>query len=60
MLTKRLTHIGSTLRARSADDTKARSVAGCRLRSWRHVHSGAVKPLILPPCRWRRPARPMH
>lgn len=45
MLTKRLTHIGSTLRARSADD-KAAILAELQAQAWPHVHSGAVKPLI--------------
>ncbi len=45
MLTKRLTHIGSTLRARSADD-KAAILAELQAQVWHHVHSGAVKPLI--------------
>lgn len=45
MLTKRLTHIGSTLRARSADD-KAAILAELQAQVWPHVHSGAVKPLI--------------
>ncbi|MDH0733014.1 NAD(P)H-quinone oxidoreductase [Pseudomonas sichuanensis] len=45
MLTKRLTHIGSTLRARSADD-KAAILADLQAQVWHQVHSGAVKPLI--------------
>nr|WP_225923010.1 NAD(P)H-quinone oxidoreductase [Pseudomonas xantholysinigenes] len=45
MLTKRLTHIGSTLRARSADD-KAAILADLQAKAWPHVRSGAVKPLI--------------
>ncbi|MDU9404429.1 NAD(P)H-quinone oxidoreductase [Pseudomonas sp. zfem004] len=45
MLTKRLTHIGSTLRARSADD-KAAILAELQAQVWHQVHSGAVKPLI--------------
>ncbi|MCG8291410.1 NAD(P)H-quinone oxidoreductase [Pseudomonas entomophila] len=45
LLVKRLTHIGSTLRARSIDD-KAAILADLQARAWPHVHSGAVKPLI--------------
>lgn len=45
MLTKRLTHIGSTLRARSLDD-KAAILAELQAKAWPHVRSGAVKPLI--------------
>ncbi|WP_248921136.1 NAD(P)H-quinone oxidoreductase [Pseudomonas entomophila] len=45
LLVKRLTHIGSTLRARSIDD-KASILADLQARAWPHVHSGAVKPLI--------------
>ncbi len=45
LLTKRLTHIGSTLRARSADD-KAAILEDLQAKAWPHVRSGAVKPLI--------------
>ncbi len=45
MLTKRLTHIGSTLRARSADD-KAQILAELQAKAWPQVRNGAVKPLI--------------
>lgn len=45
MLTKRLTHIGSTLRARSADD-KAAILTDLQAKAWPHVLNGAVKPLI--------------
>lgn len=45
LLVKRLTHIGSTLRARSIDD-KAAILAELQAKAWPHVHSGAVKPLI--------------
>lgn len=45
MLVKRLTHIGSTLRSRSADD-KAGIIAELESQVWPHVRSGAIKPLI--------------
>lgn len=45
MLVKRLTHTGSTLRARSADD-KAQIITDLQRHVWPHVRSGAVKPLI--------------
>lgn len=45
LLTKRLTHIGSTLRARSADD-KAAILGELQAKAWPHIRSGAVKPLI--------------
>jgi len=45
MLVKRLTHIGSTLRSRSADD-KAGIIAELESKVWPHVRNGAVKPLI--------------
>lgn len=45
MLTKRLTHIGSTLRSRSHDD-KAGILAELKSRIWPQIRSGAVRPLI--------------
>ncbi|CAK15645.1 putative Zinc-dependent dehydrogenase [Pseudomonas entomophila L48] len=45
LLVKRLTHIGSTLRARSIDD-KAAILDDLQARVWPHVCGGSVKPLI--------------
>src|SRR5262249_43659788 len=45
MLTKRLTHIGSTLRSRSADD-KAQIIGELEAQVWPLIRAGRVKPLI--------------
>ncbi len=45
MLVKRLTHIGSTLRSRTADEKKA-IIDELETQVWPHVRNGEVKPLI--------------
>ncbi|WP_346778702.1 NAD(P)H-quinone oxidoreductase [Burkholderia sp. Ac-20353] len=45
MLTKRLTHIGSTLRSRTREE-KAQLIDELERSVWPHIRSGAVKPLI--------------
>jgi NADPH2:quinone reductase len=45
MLSKRLTHLGSTLRSRSPDE-KAAIIAELQQQVWPHIHSGHLKPVI--------------
>ena len=45
MLTKRLTHMGSTLRSRSADD-KAQIIGELEAQVWPLIRAGQLKPLI--------------
>lgn len=45
MLTKRLTHIGSTLRSRTHEE-KAAIIGELEAHIWPHIRSGNVKPLI--------------
>jgi NADPH2:quinone reductase len=45
MLTKRLTHIGSTLRSRTHEE-KAELIEDLERSVWPHIRRGAVKPLI--------------
>ena len=45
MLTKRLTHMGSTLRSRSSGD-KAAIVKELEREVWPHIESGKVKPVV--------------
>ncbi|MNN94758.1 hypothetical protein D3C81_2134410 [compost metagenome] len=45
MLVKRLTHIGSTLRSRSADD-KAQIIDELEARVWPLIQAGKLKPVI--------------
>ena len=45
MLSKRLTHIGSTLRSRSADD-KAQIIGELEAQVWPLIRAGQLKPLI--------------
>ncbi len=45
MLTKRITHLGSTLRSRSPEE-KAALIEDLERAVWPHIRSGVVKPLI--------------
>jgi NADPH2:quinone reductase len=45
MLTKRLTHMGSTLRSRTSAD-KAAIVNELERQVWPHIESGKIKPVV--------------
>ncbi len=46
MLTKHLTHIGSTLRSRAAPTTRRKIIGELEAQVWPLIRAGQLKPLI--------------
>ncbi len=59
MLSKRLVHLGSTLRSRSHDE-KGAIIAELERQVWPHVRAGTVRPQVFRTFPWNRRARPTN